>query len=366
MTTYYTINFIPFILELMLSILITSTLLKCEGWFGRDKDVGVQKFHVSPTSRMGGLGIAISIFGGILLINNEYPKEAYLALFIMIACIPIFLGGLLEDFTHSVSPLIRLSLGFTSALLVIYITRVEIVRTDIIFIDNIIKIQGVSLLLTMIFIVGFANSINIIDGFHGLASGAILIMLIAFSYLCFKSEDYSLLIIIIIIITSILGFIVWNWPFGKIFLGDSGAYILGIWVAILGILLINRSKDISPMSPLLIGLYPIIETLFSIYRRKFLKPRAISKPDALHLHTLIYRRLIVGAKLNLDLKKQNYANAKVALFIWSFILINSILAIAYYENTEILLLFIAISIFVYIKTYYSIVKFKTPKIFNFR
>jgi len=364
--TSITINLLPFIMVLMLSIVINGVLCKCGTWIGRDNDVGIQKFHVLPASRLGGLGIAISVIFGILLIKNEHPNEAYLASFMMIAFIPIFFGGLLEDITHSISPMVRLCLGFTSALLVVYVTQMQIVTTDIAFIDNILKIPGFSLLLTVILIAGFSNSINIIDGFHGLASGAILIMLTAFAYICFEVEDYTLLIIVLVILVSLLGFILWNWPSGKIFLGDSGAYLLGIWVAMLGILLINRSKNISPMAPVLIGLYPMIETLFSIYRRKFLKSRVMINPDSLHLHTLIYRRLIYSAKNNISLQKKNSENARVALFIWSFIIIDSLIAIAFYKNTEIIILFIVISIMVYIKTYRSIVKFKIYRLFNIR
>jgi len=362
LSTKFTINFFPFILELVFSIVINGVLIKTVRWFGRDGVVGVQKFHVLETSRLGGLGLAIAIIIGILLIKNEYPKEAYLASFMMIAFIPIFFGGFLDDITHSVSPTIRLCLGFISAMLVVHITRMQIETTDIKFIDSILKIPGFSLFLTLILIVGFSNSINLIDGFHGLASGTILIMLIAFSYICLMVEDYTLLIIILLISASLLGFILWNWPSGKIFLGDSGAYLMGIWLAMLGILLINRSKEISPMAPVLIGLYPMIETLFSIYRRKFLKSRAITKPDSLHLHTLIYRRIIY--KKNLSLQKQNSANARVALFIWFITIINSLTAIAFYKNTGMLLFFIVINILIYIIFYNSIVKFEIQKFFK--
>ena len=64
-----------------------------------------------------------------------------------------------------------------------------------------------------------------------------------------------------------LGFFVWNFPAGLIFLGDGGAYFLGFYVAELAILLLHRNPAVSPMFPLLLCIYPVFETLFSIYRR---------------------------------------------------------------------------------------------------
>ena len=73
---------------------------------------------------------------------------------------------------------------------------------------------------------------------------------------------------------AVLGFFFWNFPGGLIFLGDGGAYFLGFYVAELGILLLARNPSVSPMCPLLICIYPVFETLFSMYRRKVLRGRA--------------------------------------------------------------------------------------------
>src|SRR5258707_10042434 len=96
-----------------------------------------------------------------------------------------------------------------------------------------------------------------------------------------------------------LEFMAWNYPKGKIFLGDGGAYLLGFWLAELAVLLVARNPDVSPWFPLLLLVYPIFETLFSIYRRCFLHGRSSGDADALHFHQLIYKRLAridVGSK----------------------------------------------------------------------
>jgi len=353
----------PYILQLLLTIIIIGVLSKTVLWIGADKIVGIQKYHVNLVSRLGGLGIATSICIGIALLGRLYPNDSFLASLIMIGFTPIFIAGLVEDITHLVKPRTRICLACVSSIAVLIITQAYVERTDLTPIDILLKIPGLSFLITTLVIVGFLNSINLIDGFNGVASGSVLIMTFAISIIAYLVDDYLILRLTLIIIVSNIGFMCWNWPLGKIFLGDSGAYLLGIWVVELGILLQHRSSNISPMAPVLIGCYPMIETLFTIYRRKYLRSHPISHPDALHLHTLIFRRLIRNSYFMNNSRKTLVTNSKVAPYIWLFIIIDSILAILYYDNTMVLLLFILLTYLSYVKIYSSIINFKTVKIF---
>jgi UDP-N-acetylmuramyl pentapeptide phosphotransferase/UDP-N-acetylglucosamine-1-phosphate transferase len=354
-----TITLLPYICQLIFTIVLYGLLTNSSIIFGLDKHEGIQKYHVNPTTRMGGLGVVLSIAFGILLIKKYYPYEAYLSFFMMISFLPVFIGGLLEDLTHKVSAKNRLLLAIISSIMIVYVTQLSITRTDIYVIDYFIQIPSISLIITIFLIVGFVNSINIIDGFHGLASGTIFIILSSFTILALILDDYLIFRILLILITANIGFFFWNWPKGKIFLGDAGSYLFGIWIIVLGIMLQNRSQNISPLAPLLICIYPIIETLFTIYRRKFLKNFPVSYPDAMHLHSLIYRRLI--PKDATDKSSLNKANSKVAIYIWIFTLINSLIAIIFRNYTLLLLVAIILAFVVYIIFYASIVKFRTPK-----
>lgn len=353
-----TLDIFPYFVHFIVAFILVGFFSKTTSLFGVDDNIGVQKFHTNKISRMGGVSIAISIFIGIFLMPQYYHFEAFLTFILMLAFMPIFIGGFVEDLTRKVSPKIRLLLSFISSFLFIYFTDVKITHTDIKIVDYALQSTGVNFIVTILIISGFLNSINILDGFHGLACGTVNIILISFLIISFIVSDYFLFKIILLVIISNTAFLLWNWPQGKIFLGDSGSYLLGIWVVAFGILIPHRSTDISPLATVLIGSYPMIETLFSIYRRKFIRSHPISHPDALHLHTLIYRRLIY--KKSSDINK-NSLNAKVALFIWPYILINSFIAIFFMKNTSVLLLFIIISFGLYSKLYSLIVKFKTPK-----
>jgi UDP-N-acetylmuramyl pentapeptide phosphotransferase/UDP-N-acetylglucosamine-1-phosphate transferase len=164
----------------------------------------------------------------------------------------------------------------------------------------------------------------------------------------------------------VLGFFVFNWPKGAIFLGDAGAYIVGFWVVELGILLAMRNPEISPMSPVVAGLLPLIETLFSMYRRNVLKDLPVNQPDALHLHTLVYRRLLFNPSSVYSADQLNVLNAKVALFFWAPAASFTVFACIFVNSTEVQLLLMLIYLLMYNWLYTRIVRFKVPVSIQFR
>ena len=289
------LNFLPFIFVFLL------TAFAC-GFFiflnhslniGQDKSVGVQKFHIAPTSRLGGLALFCGLIAGDILMRNYKIQGLHLFETLLISALPIFLGGLVEDLTHRVPAFIRLILAVLSATLAWFLLDLGVHKTDVFFIDFFLQWPFISFLTTLLVVAGFSHSINIIDGFNGLASGQILVMLGFLAYLNFTYSEVDLFFISLLLASVLIAFFIWNWPLGKIFLGDSGAYLMGFFVVCLGLLLLQRRPEISPFAPIMIGLAPLIEALFSIYRRALIKKQSISKPDALHLHSLIYRRIVV-------------------------------------------------------------------------
>ena len=148
-----------------------------------------------------------------------------------------------------------------------------------------------SLGVSVLAVAGIANAVNIIDGLNGLASMCVILMLAALAYVGFQVDDRLIATVALAGIGAVLGFFLWNYPSGIIFLGDGGAYFLGFFVAELCILLLLRNPgEVSPQFPLLLCFYPVFETVFSIYRRTVLRSQPPSMPDGIHLHSLIYRR----------------------------------------------------------------------------
>lgn len=350
----------PLTAALLVAVCVTGWLALSGVSLGADKDAGVQKFHTRPTSRLGGVGICLGLLSGVWLSQQHFPNDSLLGWWLLLASLPVFVGGLVEDLTHKVTPRMRLTLACLSSAFVYFVFQVGVTRTDIAPLDWALELPGVALLLTMLVVAGFINAVNIIDGFHGLASGTVIVMLLGLTGLAYLAKDGLVLRLCLVTATATLGFALWNWPFGKIFLGDGGAYLLGLWVVELGLLIPHRSLEISPMAPVLVGVYPLLETLYSMYRRKFLRSHPINHPDALHLHTLIYRRLILNPALDITSQDKNKANAKVAAFIWSFTVVHSACALLFYKETRILLCLIGLFAVAYVAFYKRIIGFKTP------
>jgi UDP-N-acetylmuramyl pentapeptide phosphotransferase/UDP-N-acetylglucosamine-1-phosphate transferase len=134
------------------------------------------------------------------------------------------------------------------------------------------------------------NAVNIIDGFNGLASGIILLILLSFAVTSQGQNNMDILTIVYIALGSTFAFFILNFPKGKIFLGDGGAYLLGFIVAIIGIFLASKYEGVSPWYILAIFIYPVWEVLFSIIR-KFTIGLSPMQPDTYHLHMLVYRQI---------------------------------------------------------------------------
>ncbi len=352
----------PLLAALVVAALVTGYLAIFGSQFGADKDAGIQKFHTQSTSRLGGLGICFGVVCGVWISSKYYPNDSLLGWWLLLASLPVFMGGLVEDLTHKVTPRVRLLLACLSSAFVFFVFQVGVTRTDIPPLDAALAIPGAALLLTMLVVAGFINAVNIIDGFHGLASGTVIIMLLGLAGLAWLVNDGLVFRLCLVTATATLGFALWNWPLGKIFLGDGGAYLLGLWVVELGLLLPHRSFEISPMAPVLVGVYPLLETLFSMYRRKFVRSHPINHPDALHLHTLIYRRLILNPALDVTSTDKNKANAKVAIVVWGFVLVPVVCALVFYQHTNALLSLIIFSALAYGYIYRRLIQFKAPRL----
>jgi UDP-GlcNAc:undecaprenyl-phosphate/decaprenyl-phosphate GlcNAc-1-phosphate transferase len=362
----FSIQWLPLLAALVVAALVNGYLAILGIGIGEDTSTGIQKFHSQSTSRLGGLGIFLGVICGVWFSSKYFPNDALFGWWLLFVSLPVFMGGILEDITHKITPLIRLILACLSAAIAYFVFNMGVTRTDIQPIDVAIAFPGVALIATILVVAGFINAINIIDGFHGLASGVVIIMLTGLASVAFLASDGMVFRMCLLTATATLGFAIWNWPFGKVFLGDGGAYLLGLWVVELGLLIPHRSLEVSPMAPVLVGLYPLIETLYSMYRRRYLQSHPVNHPDALHLHTLIYRRLILNPALDITIEQKNRANSKVSVIIWGYVMLTVACAVTFYKHTYILFGLIILFSMLYIYFYKKIIHFKAHYIIMLR
>lgn len=249
---------------------------------------GVQKFHTSPTPRIGGVPIVL----GLIVAWSKAPQDVkYMITPILLAGLPAFLFGVAEDITKKVGVLQRLLATMASGLLAWWITDYSLTRVDVWGVDWMLHFSLVSVVFTAFAVGGVANSINIIDGFNGLASTASTLAFIGYAMIAWQVGDQTLAGVSLVLAACVWGFFWVNWPFGKIFLGDGGSYFIGFALAWVAVMLIERNPGVSAFAALLVCAHPVTEVLFSIYRRK-IKRLNPGQPDRLHFHSLVKQRYV--------------------------------------------------------------------------
>ena len=329
---------------------------------GLDRELGVQKFHTAPTSRLGGVGIFLGLILGLVLLFKDEAPLIHALLLIFFSSIPIFLAGLIEDLTHHVPAIVRLLLALFSASCFWFLMGFGVERTEVIPVDWLLQWPVMAYLITLLVIGGFTHSVNIIDGFNGLASSQVLLMLASMAFISHQFDQRDLFIYSMLLFSVTLGFFCWNWPLGRIFLGDGGSYFLGFNVVAIGLSLLSRVPKLSPFVPIMIGIYPLVEALFSIYRRVVLKGVSMNRPDALHLHSLIYQR-VVRKNNNVILTNSLKNNSKVAVYFFVSTLVFNLTCLLFITSSHLLFILFFIFIFVYIYLFSRLVTFRTPQFF---
>jgi len=286
-------------------------------WSHDPVKAGPQKFHALPTPRIGGLGIIAGLLvsaAALLATEQGLPGEQFG--YLLLASLPAFLGGITEDATKTVSVPIRLMLTMLAAAVGVWLLGAVIPRLDVPGFDALLAWTPFAIAFTVFAVGGVANAINIIDGYNGLAGGHAVIVLAAFAYVSAQVGDSFLFASALAMMGALLGFLAWNYPHGKIFLGDGGAYLLGFWLGELSVLIVVRHPEVSPWFPMLLLVYPIFETLYSMYRRKIVLGLSPGHPDRFHMHQVIYAYLHKpGMEIEIP-AEMTRRNSRVAPYCW--------------------------------------------------
>ena len=294
---------LPFLASLALGLLIVFGMPLHGRWTADYPGSGVQKLHVRLVPRVGGLALMAGaaapliwpMWGDDLLMSLSMPfgqgqvSVASVLKVLLLASLPAFVFGLAEDLTRRVGVRERLLATMASALLAWWLTGFLIERLDLGVLDAVMSVAAISLAFTALAVAGVANAMNIIDGVHGLASGVGAFALMALGVLAWMVGDRTMAVVCALLVGATVGFFVLNFPFGRLFLGDGGAYVLGFWIAWISVMLVGRNPDVSPWACLLIVAYPVTEVLYSVKRRLSAKLHP-SEPDLGHLHSLVKTR----------------------------------------------------------------------------
>ncbi len=324
---------------------------------------GPQKMHVKAVPRVGGVGILAGVCGGVAVAAWLHAPLRWDLLLLVACTVPAFGSGIWEDFTKAISPRRRMVALALSGLLGVLLVGGRFTHTGWASFDTLLATHGllwVGAVGAIFAVTGISNSVNIIDGMNGLASMCAVMMAIGLGYIGWRVGDGVVCGAALATVGATLGFFLWNYPRGLVFLGDGGAYLLGFIVAELGILVTTRHPEVSMLAPLLLVAYPVVETLFTMYRRRFIQKRSMTQPDGTHLHTLIYRRLKRGPVDESGVRGSTRGNSGTSPYLWLLNLLVVVPAMIWFNNTPVLALALFVFVATYLDVYWRIVRFRSP------
>lgn len=275
-----------------------------------------QAFHYSPVTRSGGVAciISLSIFFGIYYLL--YSKILFDYIFLSYS---MFLVGFLDDLRFNIKPFKRLLLMIFFLSCIIIFLPIKITNIDIPFLTSLTNNEMFSVLFVLLCFLFIVNGANLIDGFNGLLVINLIIINLVLVYINLNSANTEFSLILISQTIILLSILLFNFPSAKIFLGDSGAYLLGSLIALNTIITNNINPNISSFFFCILLFYLFFEVFFSFFRKLLLKKSPIH-PDKEHLHMLTF--------YNISQKygsiKGNFLNSVFINIIYLFLILPSL------------------------------------------
>ena len=283
----------------------------------------IQAFHENSTYRLGGIiifSLLVLVFLYLYFFRNIFSFE-YVSF-----CTLFFLLGLTDDLKINIAPKFRLLIMITFLVILVTSNEIDINKTGLEFLNNLVEIDIFSLTFMCLCFLFIINGSNLIDGFNGLLGIHSLVIFIVLFIINLINANNDLIYILFYVSLLTLIFLKFNFPKAQIFLGDSGAYLIGILIAISVIKTSILNPSISPFFFCILLFYLFFEVFFSFIRKISIERKSPLFPDQKHFHMLLYKMLI---KKNINKLKSNYS---VSIIINLTFLILTIPAILMMNN----------------------------------
>ncbi|MCF6463928.1 glycosyltransferase family 4 protein [Clostridium sp. Cult1] len=320
---------LPFIISAAISLFMTPIAKKLAIKYGAvDVPKDERRVHNKPMPLMGGLAIYIAIIISSLIF---LPKDRTLISIIIGGSI-ICISGIIDDI-RGLSPKAKLTFQIiASIVLILGDVKIDAITNPFGKPGTLLLLNGFSIPLTIFWVVGITNTLNLIDGLDGLAAGVAMIASLSFLFVANKFSYIPIMIMSAIVAGSCIGFLPYNFNPAKIFMGDTGALLLGFMLAALSIEGVMKSvATIAVVVPIIILGVPIFDTTFAIFRR-LLNGKSIAEADKGHLH---HRLLNMG-----------YSQKKTVLILYSISAIFGLCAIFIAKTNSKRAVFVAVIVFV--------------------
>ena len=264
---------------------------------GFDKTKEVQKVHIVSSLRIGGISI---ILLSILMILSFDVFDSFP---VFILCLfPLFVSAFLEDLFQNTSIKFRFIAMLFTSISIVTASNAYLVDIDIKYLNSILENKTLSIFITTIGIIVTCNAWNFIDGLNGIASGLGALALLLFYLISGPNEIYiyGFREFLLILSSITFGFFILNILTGRVFLGDTGSYLLGIIIGWSGVIIVTYNDNVSPWAIFTIIIYPASEITVSVFRR-IIKKNSPFHADSFHLHSLFYKIMLYKFKINKQL-----------------------------------------------------------------
>ncbi len=297
-----------FALAMMGCVLATPLVTQIASWVGAiDRPDQFRRIHIGAIPRLGGLGLALGIAAGTVFphisgssrfVGLSLP-DLHHEWVILSASLIILVVGFIDD-TRSIGPRVKL-LGQALAVLTLYVGGIRIQTIDVLGLNIDLGYPGLAfsvlgmpvdlalpgLFVTMLWFLGCMNVWNLIDGMDGLASGVGLLVSGTLTLVAIHNENVEVAVLAVALAGSLAGFLLYNWHPACIFLGDSGALLIGLLIGVIGVQgSMKGPSAISILFPILAMGLPISDTAMAIFRR-WVRNLPLSAADRRHVHHLL-------------------------------------------------------------------------------
>jgi len=280
------VNSIAFLTALLIAVAATPVVRKIAlRWKLGDKPNG-RKIHTNLIPHLGGIAIVLGTISGLVVVSFVAARSGggdWNLLFrkMLPAVALIVVLGMVDDM-KSLRALQKLTIQLIVAL--VLALSGFVLLTGIPAVD---AVNSVVLIVSVLFLVGVSSSVNLIDGHDGLATGICLIAAASFAFMAVNFQADMVLVISLSLCGACLGFLVFNFPPGKIFMGDTGSMFLGIMLALVAcsLTMINPTPQTFIAICFILGI-PMLDAFLAIARRLMLRS-SVFKADLLHMHHLL-------------------------------------------------------------------------------
>ena len=276
---------VPFIIALVVSYLLTPGVKKVAIKVGAVDRPNARKVHTHVIPRLGGLAIYIGFMAAVLFCVPLHHE----LIGMLLGCTAIVAIGIWDDICNIPARVKLVGQIAAACIPVAFGIQIEWLTNP--FGDILVLPEVIAVPLTIFWIIGFTNTVNLIDGLDGLAAGVAFIASISMFLLAVNLNQFLPALIIVSMAGAALGFLQYNFNPAKIFMGDTGSMLLGYTLAVSAVLgLVKTAATVALVVPIIALGLPILDTTFAIIRRR-MSGVPIFQPDKGHLH---HRLLALG------------------------------------------------------------------------